>query len=95
MNEVSSGYEALEGGTLDFLYGAGSSGLFASPTYAPSNYSPSLSYTSEASVDGFDSMSIDPKLTNEFDDLFGTQIPFTSGSDLCLNTPPLDYSKSI
>ena len=88
--------QGFEGGTVDFLYNAGAAGVFASPVYQSSNYSPSLSYSSKSSMDGsLDNINIDPKLTNEFDDLFNTHIPFNGGNGLCLTTPPLDFSTSF
>jgi hypothetical protein len=80
-------------GTVDFLYNAGAvNNMFASPAYPSSSYSPSLSYSSEGSIDGsLDNSHLDPKLT-EYDDLFNPHIPFNGGNDLCLTPPRFDFS---
>ena len=83
-------------GTVDLLYRVGAAGMFANPTYPSSNYSPSLSYSSDCSMDcSPDNIVIDPKLTNEYDNLFDTNISFNNGNDICLTTPPLDFSTSF
>jgi hypothetical protein len=88
--------QGFEGGTVDFLYNVGAAGMFASPVHQSSNYSPSLSYSSKSSMDGIlDNINIDPQLTNDFDDLFNTHIPFNGGNNLCLTMPPLDFSTSF
>lgn len=85
----------FEGGTVDFLYQAGAAGMFASPAYPSSNYSPALSYTSEGSIDGsLDGVHIDPKLTNDYDDLLNTH-PFNGGNDLCLTPPSFEYGMCL
>lgn len=67
--------------------------MFASPAYPPSsNYSPAMSFSSESSIDGLENVHIDPKLTNDYDDLFNSHIPFNGGSDLCLTPPQFDFS---
>jgi hypothetical protein len=85
--------QGFEGGTIDFLYNAGAVGMFANPAYPPaSNYSPAMSFSSEGSVDGLENVHIDPKLANDYDDLFNTRIPFNGGNDLCLTPPQFDFS---
>ena len=83
---------SFEGGTVDFLYSAGEAGMFASPAYPSSNYSPAMTFSSEGSIDGLDKIHIDPKLTNDYDDLFNTNIPFNGGNDLCMTPPQFDFS---
>lgn len=87
--------QGFEGATMDFLYNAGAAGMFASPAYPASNYSPSLSYSSGGSIDDtLENIHIDPKLT-EYDDLFNTNISFNGGNDLCLTPPRFDYSMCL
>lgn len=86
----------FEGGIVDFLYQAGAASLFASPAYPSSNYSPALTYTNESSIDGsLESVHNGPTLSNDFDDLFNTHVPFNGGNDLCLTPTRFEYGMSL